>query len=148
MHIHKAEAALFVDPPVLIIVNDRDMLVIGQSANDRDLLCIVQPAVAAMARWHRPGVGGGRNGTGTNEDSMLRTHGLAKAVVTLLATAATAGPAVAQQVNGGLGSPGAATTVSPKQPPPPDPKFDGVIKSYALQSKPWRAPQIGPARPC
>ena len=36
--------------------------------------------------------------------------------------------AAAQQVTGTLGSPGATTSISGKQLPPPDPKFGGVIK--------------------
>ena len=46
----------------------------------------------------------------------------------------------AVQVTGVLGSPGATTTISGKQLPPPDAKFGGVIKDDALQSKYWWAP--------
>jgi arylsulfatase A-like enzyme len=53
---------------------------------------------------------------------------------------------MAQQVTGKLGSPGATTTVSSKQLPAPDPKFGGVIKEGALQSKPWWAPRIVPPK--
>ena len=42
---------------------------------------------------------------------------------------------VAQQVTGELGSPSATTTISGKQLPPPDPKFGGVIKEKASESK-------------
>jgi len=59
---------------------------------------------------------------------------------------AAAPSAMAQQVTGTLGSPSATTTVSPKQLPPPDPKFGGVIKNDALQSKPWWAPRIVPPK--
>jgi arylsulfatase A-like enzyme len=52
----------------------------------------------------------------------------------------------AEQITGTLGSPSATTTVSPKQLPPPDPKFGGVIKQDALQSKPWWAPRIVPPK--
>ena len=45
--------------------------------------------------------------------------------------------AVAQQVTGTPGSPGATTTIDGKQLPAPDPKFGGVIKDGALQSTPW-----------
>lgn len=62
----------------------------------------------------------------------------------LTATAASLG--VAQQVTGTLGSPGATTTVSNRQLPPPDPKFGGVIKNDALQSKPWWAPRVVPPK--
>jgi hypothetical protein len=41
----------------------------------------------------------------------------------------------AQQVTGKLGSPSATTTISGKQLPPPDPKFGGVIKEKASESK-------------
>ena len=61
-----------------------------------------------------------------------------------LALLLAAGPALAQQVTGVLGTPSATTTVSNKQLPPPDPKFGGVIKDGALQSKPWWAPRIMP----
>src|SRR5438105_13993120 len=50
------------------------------------------------------------------------------------------------QTTGTPGSPGATTTISGKQLPPPDPKFGGVIKDDALQSKPWWAPRIVPPK--
>ena len=56
------------------------------------------------------------------------------------------GSVQAQQVNGTLGSPSATTTVSNKQLPAPDPKFGGVIKEGALQSKPWWPPTVVPPR--
>ena len=40
----------------------------------------------------------------------------------------------AQQVTGEPGSPGATTTISGKQLPPPDPKFGGAIKEKATES--------------
>ena len=49
-------------------------------------------------------------------------------------------PAGAPQITGELGSPSATTTVSNKQLPAPDPKFGGVIKNDALQSKPGGRP--------
>ena len=52
----------------------------------------------------------------------------------------------AQQVSGTLGSPSASSTISGKQLPPPDPKFGGVIKDGALQSKPWWAPRVVPPK--
>jgi arylsulfatase A-like enzyme len=68
----------------------------------------------------------------------------------LLAAGVLAGasvPAVfAQQVTGTLGSPSATTTVSPAQLPAPDPKFGGVIKDDALQSKAWWAPRVVPPK--
>jgi arylsulfatase len=54
--------------------------------------------------------------------------------------------AAAQQVTGTLGSPSATTTVPNTQLPPPDPRFGGVIKDGALQSKPWWAPRVVPPK--
>src|SRR5246127_3546628 len=62
---------------------------------------------------------------------------------TLLAIWAIASvPVLAQEVTGELGSPNATTTISGKQLPPPDPKFGGVIKEKASESKPWWLPRI------
>jgi arylsulfatase len=44
-------------------------------------------------------------------------------------------PAMAEQVSGVLGSPGATTTIDGKQLPPPPPKFGGVINEKASDSK-------------
>ena len=44
------------------------------------------------------------------------------------------------------GSPGATTTISGKQLPPPDPKFGGVIKEKASESKAWWAPRVVPPK--
>ncbi len=54
--------------------------------------------------------------------------------------------AIAQQVTGVLGSPGATSTISPAQLPAPDPQFGGVIKEGALQSTPWWAPRVVPPK--
>jgi hypothetical protein len=51
-----------------------------------------------------------------------------------------------QQTTGVRGSPSATSTVSNKQLPAPDPKFGGVIKEGALQSKPWWAPRVVPPK--
>ena len=77
---------------------------------------------------------------------MLKIKGLASAVLVIFGALSAAGPATAQQVNGTLGSPSATTTVSNKQLPAPDPKFGGVIKNDALQSKPWWAPRVVPPK--
>ncbi len=53
---------------------------------------------------------------------------------------------IAQQVTGELGSASATTTISGKQLPPPDPKFGGVIKEKASESKPWWAPRVVPPK--
>ena len=61
--------------------------------------------------------------------------------VSFLVSAIATPPLLAQQITGTPGSPGATTTIDGKQLPPPDPKFGGVIKDDALQSKPWWAPE-------
>jgi len=79
--------------------------------------------------------------------------------VILIALAFAALPAMAQktagqpaaaagapQITGELGSASATTTISGKQLPPPDPKFGGVIKDNALQSKAWWAPRVVPPK--
>ena len=55
-------------------------------------------------------------------------------------------PAGAQQVTGELGSPTATTTIDGKQLPPPDPKFGGVIKERASESKAWWPPRVVPPK--
>jgi arylsulfatase A-like enzyme len=50
------------------------------------------------------------------------------------------------QTTGAPGSPGATTTIDGKQLPPPDPKFGGVIKDTAPDSKPWWPPTVVPPR--
>ncbi|WP_294539626.1 arylsulfatase [uncultured Rhodoblastus sp.] len=52
----------------------------------------------------------------------------------------------AVQTTGVPGTPGATTTLSGKQLPAPDPKFGGVIKDDALQSKAWWAPRVVPPK--
>ncbi|MFO1314089.1 MAG: arylsulfatase [Burkholderiales bacterium] len=54
--------------------------------------------------------------------------------------------ASAQQVTGTLGSPDATTTIGNRQLPPPDPRFGGVIKDDALQSKYWWPPRVVPPK--
>src|SRR6478736_5957325 len=53
---------------------------------------------------------------------------------------------IAQQVTGESGSPRATTTLSGKQLPPPDSKFDGLIQEKASESKPWWAPRVVPPK--
>ena len=55
-------------------------------------------------------------------------------------------PVNAQQITGTPGSPSATTTIDGKQLPAPDPKFGGVIKENAAQSKPWWAPRVVPPK--
>src|SRR5262249_49945998 len=64
----------------------------------------------------------------------------------LLGSIAMAPAAFPQGATGTPGSPGAPTALSARQLPPPDPKFGGVIKDGALQSKPWWAPRVVPPK--
>jgi arylsulfatase len=54
--------------------------------------------------------------------------------------------ALAQQITGVPGSPGATTTITGKQLPPPAPTFGGVIEERASESKPWWPPRIVPPK--
>ena len=63
-----------------------------------------------------------------------------------LTVTAAAVPAFAQEVTGVPGSPSATTTISGKQLPPPDPKFGGVIKENAVDSKSWWPPTVVPPK--
>src|SRR5512139_4164128 len=68
-------------------------------------------------------------------------------IVTLIfAVVLAALPAMAQQVTGVLGSPSATTTLDGKQLPPPNPKFEGVIKQKASESTAWWAPRVVPPK--
>ena len=67
-------------------------------------------------------------------------------VAILLAGALAVAPALAQQVTGVLGSPSATTNLDGKQLPPPSPKFGGVIKEEAKDSKPWWPPRVVPPK--
>jgi Sulfatase len=82
---------------------------------------------------------------------MNRRHfGLAGLVLGVAAVAKTLAvscvSALAQQITGVLGSPGATTTIDGKQLPPADPKFGGVINEKASESKPWWPPRIVPPK--
>jgi arylsulfatase len=67
---------------------------------------------------------------------------------TLAAAVMTAVPSARAQVQttGTPGSPGATTTIDGKQLPPPDPKFGGVIKDTATDSKSWWPPTVVPPK--
>src|SRR5258708_37362259 len=52
--------------------------------------------------------------------------------------------AMAQTVNGTLGSPSATTTIKGAQVPAPPPKLGGVIKENSKDSKPWWPPTVVP----
>jgi arylsulfatase len=54
--------------------------------------------------------------------------------------------ALAQGANGVPGSADATAPIPGNQLPPSDPKFGGVIKEDALQSKPWWAPRVVPPK--
>ncbi|MBX3731821.1 MAG: arylsulfatase [Verrucomicrobiae bacterium] len=72
----------------------------------------------------------------------VRLNGMFAAV-----TLAVALPTTAQiQTTGVPGSPGATTTIPGNQLPPPAPKFGGIIKEDALQSKPWWPPRVVPPK--
>ena len=66
--------------------------------------------------------------------------------LSLLVGTTAVSPVFAQQITGTPGAPSATTTINGKQLPPPDPKFGGVIKDDALQSKPWWAPRVVPPK--
>ena len=55
-------------------------------------------------------------------------------------------PTMAQHITGEPGSPSATIQIDGKQLPPPDPKFGGVIRDAALESKPWWAPRVVPPK--
>src|SRR5438128_2538368 len=59
---------------------------------------------------------------------------------------AVAPSAWTQQINGTPGSPDATVTIDGKQLPPPDPKFGGVIKESATDSKPYWPPRVVPPK--
>src|SRR5690242_17539785 len=60
---------------------------------------------------------------------------------------AAAAPVQSQvQTTGEPGSPSATTTIDGKQIPPPDPKFGGLIKDTAAESKPFWPPSIVPPK--
>ena len=64
----------------------------------------------------------------------------------VVAIMAAARSAPAQQITGTPGSPSATTTIDGKQLPPPDPKFGGVIKDIAADSKPYWPPTVVPPK--
>src|SRR6188472_769515 len=81
----------------------------------------------------------------THSEAAMKTRWNALSI-SLLLVSATASFVNAQQVTGTPGSPSATTAIDGKQLPPPDPKFGGVIKDDALQSKPWWAPRVVPPK--
>ena len=76
-----------------------------------------------------------------------REMGVVAAVAAfLLATMLAVAPAAAQTVTGVMGTPGATTTIQGNQLPAPEPKFGGVIKENAADSRPWWPPTIVPPK--
>ena len=74
---------------------------------------------------------------------MKTSHLLISAASILAVNCASA---LAQQVTGVPGSPGATTTITGQQLPPPAPKFGGVIKDRASESTPWWPPRVVPPK--
>ena len=75
---------------------------------------------------------------------MVKIHRSALAsAATLLALSVSA---LAQQVTGVPGAPGATTTITGQQLPPLPPKFGGVINEKATESTSWWAPRIVPPK--
>jgi len=79
------------------------------------------------------------------ERRLSSIHLFARAGALLIAGLALA-PVQAQQVTGELGSPSATTTIPGNQLPPPPPKFGGVIKESAKDSKPWWPARVVPPK--
>src|SRR5689334_5609952 len=67
-------------------------------------------------------------------------------LLALIAAALGTGSSNAQQITGVPGSPDATTTLDGKQLPPAPPKFGGVIKESAADSKPWWPPRVVPPK--
>src|SRR6266852_4103161 len=64
----------------------------------------------------------------------------------LVSVMAAAPCARAQTITGVPGSPSATVVIGGKQLPPPDPKFGGVIKEKATESKPYWPPTVVPPK--
>ena len=79
-------------------------------------------------------------------NELPKDRGLLKLTTTSLLFLLAALTVNAQQVTGVPGSPSATTTIDGRQLPAPDPKFGGVIKESAAQSKPWWAPRVVPPK--
>jgi arylsulfatase len=75
---------------------------------------------------------------------LLLATGLAGLLIAL--PGLIADPAAAQQITGTPGTPGATMTLDGKQLPPEPPKFGGVIKEDATDSKPYWPPSVVPPK--
>src|SRR5512132_4402911 len=67
-------------------------------------------------------------------------------VISIICAVLVSVPATAQTITGTPGSPSATTTLQGDQIPPPPPKFGGVIKESAKDSKPFWPPSIVPRK--
>ena len=76
----------------------------------------------------------------------MNAHHVFKLLIAVIAVPSCLGSVSAQQVTGVPGSPSATTTLDGKQLPPPNPKFEGVIKERASESKAWWAPRVVPPK--
>src|ERR1044071_4234686 len=77
---------------------------------------------------------------------MKKTKHLVLSGMILTAVTAATPSAKAQHTTGTPGSPSATTSLDGKQLPAPDPKFGGIIKEKASESKPWWAPRVVPPK--
>jgi arylsulfatase A-like enzyme len=68
------------------------------------------------------------------------------AMLAAVVVAAASSARAQVQTTGTPGSPSATTTIDGKQLPPPDPKFGGVIKDSAVDSKPYWPPTVVPPK--
>ncbi len=80
----------------------------------------------------------------------ISRHTLVIAVATAILSVSTLAqqpaPSSKPTKGGTPGSPDSTSTIPGNQLPPPDPKFGGVIKEKAAESKPWWAPRIVPPK--
>jgi len=87
-----------------------------------------------------------RKGTPTMKRRTLSAKILGTFAALLIGASLGLQPATAQQVMGVLGSPDATMTLEGKQLPAPPPKFGGIIKEDAKDSKSWWPPRIVPPK--
>ena len=77
---------------------------------------------------------------------VLNRSAVSTTISVALTAACAATTATAQQITGTPGTPNATMTIEGKQLPPPDPKFGGVIKEKATESKPYWPPRVVPPK--
>ena len=78
-------------------------------------------------------------------DSIMKPTAVLQSFAASLVVFAVA-PTAAQQITGVPGSPSATITIDGRQLPPPPPKFEGVIKEDARDSKPYWPPTVVPPK--